>query len=184
MKPKKTNCDCWPPKPPTKAHKQNLHICSNVKHKTKCSWNVFTWGSTNLYQGLNFKQYLPLWSWNKIKKKSVFQVESSYLPDFPREHKHSIRHTKGVLRRSVRLSQVDLSAEAPAQTPTCEWIFRHVHVIRGAVHTLHTLRARQLSIQPALLSGHNVNPHLHSYSCLIFLQPPSFSLWFQRQSLT
>ena len=144
------------------------------------------------YRGLNFlKRCSPLGSWQKHCFKYRIHI---YLISHGAQTQH---HTqKSVFCRNVHLSQVDLSAETRAPTQNTRhtlWIFRHTHthththITRRTTHlnTASTLRARQLSIRSVLLSARNVIPHLYSYSFLIFfLQPPSFSLWFQRQSLS
>lgn len=88
------------------------------------------------YQGLNFKQCLTLES--RQKKRKVFQVDNSYLPDFPQDST-AASYTKSVFCRN--LSQVDLSAETRAQTQTLdtqyEYLHTHTHQEKNYTHT-HT----------------------------------------------
>lgn len=116
------------------------------------TYNKFTFlyiSQYKFYQGLNFQAVFTTGK----PTKTVFQVENSYLPDFP-QGLNAAPDTESVFCKNVHLSQVDLSAETRAQTPNTQHTIRILrnthtaHITRKTTH-LHTLWGHD-SFQSAL----------------------------------
>lgn len=119
------------------------------------------------YQGLNFQAVFTTGK----PTKTVFQVENSYLPDFPRGL-NAAPDTKSVFCKNVHLSQVDLSAETWAQTPNTQhtvWIFRNTrtaHITRKTTH-LHTERSEGMTAFNPLCAA--IRPKCDSSPLFLFI---------------